>query len=158
MGKFLDWLLDRKTENVEIQVNSKVYKTTKVPNISDAELERLDIDLKNIQRENKIWERNFAVAMEYQGNGQQLEKNGDAEAAAVEYERAVEFGENCGTLSINNYLHSLERLCIIYRKLHRPEDELRVIDKIIDEVQWDKTKQVYQDRREKVLAIIEKLK
>jgi tetratricopeptide (TPR) repeat protein len=66
--------------------------------------------------------------MYFQNAGMSLEKEGKNEDAAQKYEKAIDFGSKSKCLRANNYFHSVERLVIVYRKLKRYDDEIRVIN------------------------------
>lgn len=55
------------------------------------------------------------------------EKMKDYSSAVSAYEQCVAFGEASPFLRINNYLYSIERLAVLYRKMKRYDDEIRVI-------------------------------
>lgn len=80
-----------------------------------------------LREDNKKWEVAFGKCMEYQNNGMELEKSGKLEEAAEEYENAIDFGKHSNKLQVNNYFHSIERAAIVYRKLKRFDDEIRII-------------------------------
>lgn len=63
----------------------------------------------------------------YQNAGMDAEKAGELDAAVYWFERCIAFGESSPSLRISAYLHSVERLTVVYRKLKRYEDEVRVI-------------------------------
>lgn len=80
-----------------------------------------------LRTERKERERAFSELMSYQSSGMSAEKSGDLLGAAGWYERSISFGESSPLMRINDYLHSCERLAIVYRKLKRFDDEVRVI-------------------------------
>lgn len=51
----------------------------------------------------------------------------DVPSAVSAYEQCVAFGEASPLLRINNYLYSIERLSVLYRKMKRYDDEIRMI-------------------------------
>lgn len=80
-----------------------------------------------LRSERLSWEAAFAELMSIQNAGMSAEKSGDLLLAADAYERCIALGESSSSYRINNYLHSIERLAVVYRKLKRYDDEVRVI-------------------------------
>lgn len=82
--------------------------------------------LKKLQ-EYKLWNTELSEVSYYQNLGMDYERKNDLENAVKSYEKAITLGEESPRIKINNYLHSVERLAIVYRKLKRYDDEVRVI-------------------------------
>lgn len=82
--------------------------------------------LKKLQ-EHKQWNTEWSEVSYYQNLGKDYERKNDLENAVKSYEKAITLGEESPRIIINNYLHSVERLAIVYRKLKRYDDEVRVI-------------------------------
>ena len=78
-------------------------------------------------REHKQWEAEWSEVSYYQNLGMDYERKKDLENAVQSYEKAITLGESSQKVKINAYLHSVERLAIVYRKLKRYDDEVRVI-------------------------------
>lgn len=78
-------------------------------------------------REHKQWETEWSEVNYFQNLGMDFENREDLENAVKSYENAIKLGEESPRITINNYLHSVERLAIVYRKLKRYDDEVRVI-------------------------------
>ncbi len=83
--------------------------------------------IERLRSKRLAWEKVFGELMSYQNSGMAAEKAGDLAGAASWYERSISFGESCTSLRINDYFHSVERLAVVYRKLKRYDDEVRVI-------------------------------
>ncbi len=66
---------------------------------------------------------NYALAVEYNLQGKELEKQGKIDEAIILYERNVANGFDGS--------HPYKRLSIIYRKLKRYDDEIRVLNAAI---------------------------
>lgn len=84
-------------------------------------------DVARARSANRDWAAAFSEQMSYQSSGMAAEKSGDLLGAAWWYERSISFGESSPLMRINDYLHSCERLAVVYRKLKRFDDEVRVI-------------------------------
>lgn len=100
----------------------------------DAEMALYDQMIKEAQEgvvrlreENRKFDEAFSVAMGFQNKGISFEKMKDFPAAVSAYEQCVAYGEASPLLRINSYLYSIERLAVLYRKLKKYDDEVRVI-------------------------------
>ena len=80
-----------------------------------------------LREKNRAWSAASSELSSYHSSGIASEKSGDLVGAAGWYERSVSFGESSPLMRINDYLHSCERLAVVYRKLKRFDDEVRVI-------------------------------
>lgn len=78
-------------------------------------------------QEHKLCEAEWSEVSYYQNLGMDYERKKDLENAVQSYEKAITLGESSQKVKINAYLHSVERLAIVYRKLKRYDDEVRVI-------------------------------
>jgi tetratricopeptide (TPR) repeat protein len=85
-------------------------------NYSDKEIVNLDMKL---EERNKFTEKLYKTASR-NNEGIALEKKGDLDAAIKIYEENIEDGYPA--------THSFERLMIIYKKLKRFNDEIRIIE------------------------------
>lgn len=112
----------------------------------------LEDELKALHAENKVWEKEFSTLMNYQNSGMEYEKKGDLPSAAQSYEQSIKFGRASKRMRINNFFHSIDRLVIVYRKLKKYEDEIRVIE---DSLRLDK---LIQKDREKFSQRLAKAK
>jgi len=80
-----------------------------------------------LREKNRRLEETFSVASGFQNKGMMSEKMNDCSSAVSAYEQCVAFGEASPLLRINDYLYSIERLAVLYRKLKRYDDEVRVV-------------------------------
>lgn len=80
-----------------------------------------------LREENRKLDDAFSVAMGFQNKGISFEKMKDFPAAVSAYEECVAYGEASPLLRVNVYLYSIERLAVLYRKLKRYDDEVRVV-------------------------------
>lgn len=87
--------------------------------------------LEELRARNKEWEEQFSTVMNHQGKGIALEKEKDIDGAISEYKQAIANGEKATLLSLNNYLYSMERLMVLYRKIKDYNSEISIIEKII---------------------------
>lgn len=114
-------------------------------------------DLEKIREERRKWENDFYALHQYQTQGMELEKLGDIEGAITEYNHAVDFGEMSARMRINNYLHSIERLAILYRKQKDYDNEIRVLNIALQYKDLHKSKEArLQDRLTKALVLKQK--
>lgn len=80
-----------------------------------------------LRDENRKFNDAFSVVMGFQNKGISFEKMKDFHAAVSAYEQCVAYGEASPLLRVNVYLYSIERLAVLYRKLKRYGDEVRVV-------------------------------
>lgn len=92
--------------------------------ISSVELSSLAVDA---FAKNREWNVAFSVVSAMQNKGILSEKSGDVVSAVDFYERCVSYGEVSPLLRINDYMYSIERLAVLYRKLKLFSDEVRVV-------------------------------
>lgn len=86
-----------------------------------------DPDLAALHEKNVKWDEAFSKLMRYQNDGIGLEKSKDYDVAILSYEKAVKFGERSPLLHINDYLYSIERLAVLYRRFKNYADECAVL-------------------------------
>lgn len=84
-----------------------------------------------VQARNREWQEQFSTIMHHQGKGIELEKEKDIDGAISEYKQAIANGEKATLLSLNNYLYSMERLMVLYRKIKDYNSEIAIIEKAI---------------------------
>ena len=84
-----------------------------------------------VQARNKEWEEQFSIVAGHQSKGIALEKEKDIDGAISEYKQAIANGEKATLLSLNNYLYSMERLMVLYRKIKDYNSEIAIIEKVI---------------------------
>ena len=87
--------------------------------------------LEELRARNREWQEQFSAVMNHQGKGIELEKEKDIDGAIFEYKQAISCGEKATLLSPNNYLHSMDRLMVLYRKIKDYNSEIAIIEKII---------------------------
>jgi hypothetical protein len=76
---------------------------------------------------------------------------------AKSFEQAIAYGENSSRLRINNYKYSIKRLAVVYRKLKRYDEEVRVIRIGLAHEDMDqKSYKELESRLEKVLSLKQK--
>lgn len=85
-------------------------------------------ELERIQQKNDEWSKEHTMLMSYQNEGMKLEKSGDISGAEAAYLRCVDYGERSELMKIHNYVHSIERLAVIYRKQKRYADEVKILE------------------------------
>lgn len=138
-----------------ININGKPYKFDMAKNYSDTEDDiKIEQDLKRLQAENKAWEREFASVMEFQSKGIECEKNKEIDNAIAAYERAIENGYNSKRLGINNYLYSIERVVILYRRTKQFEKEISIIQRVLNENLREKDREYMINRLEKSKSLL----
>lgn len=125
------------------------------------DIDEMDIILrqkfKELRSENDAFSKEFSQVMEYQNKGMNLEKAGFLEDAAKSFEQAIAYGENSSRLRINNYQYSIKRLAVVYRKLKRYDEEVRVIRISLAHEDMDqKSYKELESRLEKVLSLKQK--
>lgn len=125
------------------------------------DIDEMDIILrqkfKELRSENDAFSKEFSQVMEYQNKGMNLEKAGFLEDAAKSFEHAIAYGENSSRLRINNYQYSIKRLAVVYRKLKRYDEEVRVIRIGLAHEDMDqKSYKELESRLEKVLSLKQK--
>ena len=83
--------------------------------------------LDEVLRKREEWEAAFSVVSSLQNEGILSEKSKDVCSAVGFYERCVSYGEASPLLRINDYMYSIERLALLYRKQKRFSDEIRIV-------------------------------
>lgn len=106
-----------------------------------------------IQAENANWMREFNELMSYQNKGMEFEHMSMLEEAASQYELAISYGRNSERMKSNQYFHSIRRLAIVYRKLKRYDDEIRVIQIGLSEDITDSDRKKLAERLEKAIKL-----
>lgn len=147
------WFFKKKQKRqVSIAVNGKAYsfKPLKVDmwRLED-NIEKTKSKLEVIKKKNARWSEQANILFDYQGTGIKLEKEGMPEKAAASYEQAVAFGREADCMTVNQYFYSIERLCIIYRKLHLYNKEIATINAALSEHLNDKDKERLSERLDK---------
>ena len=119
------------------------------------------VNLKKFKQEIKSGKNNFSAVMNHQGKGIAIEKEKDIDGAISEYKQAIANGEKATLLSLNNYLYSMERLMVLYRKIKDYNLEIAIIEKVI---QIAKEENLYRaekainenpERKEAILEAVE---
>lgn len=87
--------------------------------------------IEELRARNREWEEQFSIVMNHQGKGIALEKEKDIDGAISEYKQAIVNGKKATLLSLNNYLYSVERLMVLYRKIKDYNSEIAIIEKVI---------------------------
>lgn len=116
----------------------------------------IEHELALAKAKNKAREHEFGILMELQSNGKTYEELSSPDEAIAEYEKSVDFGENSPYLHINNYLHSIDRLAILYRKKKLYEKEKAILDLALKHQMHQNQRIKLETRLNKVLEIIEK--
>lgn len=114
-----------------------------------------------IQARNREWQEQFSTIMHHQGKGIELEKEKDIDGAISEYKQAIACGESATLISPNNYLHSMERLMVLYRKQKDYNSEISIIEKAIQAAteenlyRAEKAINANPERKEAILEAVE---
>lgn len=111
-----------------------------------ASIEESKRGIAEMRQLNNSWSEQADVLFGHQTKGIDLEKAKRPEAAVREYEAAVAYGRAAGQMTVNQYFYSIERLCIIYRKLHRYDDEIATIRAALAEYINPKDRERLADR------------
>ena len=90
--------------------------------------DELQGELRSLLAKKEKWQEAFSTCVGYQNDGRALEKSKDYDMAVLSYEKAVSFGESSPVLQINDYLASIERLAVLYRRLKRYADEVAILE------------------------------
>lgn len=69
-----------------------------------------------LRKANDDWQKEFSKLIEIRNIATALEKENKKEEALEKYLKAIELGESSSKLNINNYLHDIDRVIIIYSK------------------------------------------
>ncbi len=93
----------------------------------DDYIEKIRELTRQLQKENEAWKCEFSYLMTYQNLGMSEESKGNLTDAEDAYLECVEYGERSELMKIHNYVHSIERLAIIYRKQKRYTDEVNIL-------------------------------
>lgn len=69
-----------------------------------------------LRKKNEDWQKEFSKLIEIRNIATDLEKENKTEEALKHYLKAIELGESSSKLNINNYVHDIDRVIIIYSK------------------------------------------
>ena len=111
-----------------------------------------------VQARNREWGEQFSTVAGHQRKGIALEKEKDIDGAISEYKQAIANGEKATLLSPNNYLYSMERLMVLYRKIKDYNSEIAIIEKAIQiatEENLCRAEQAISENPERKEAILE---
>lgn len=139
-------------EEVRDAITNAILKGESTVPIHENTLAEMDTKL----REHKKQEKDFSDLMELQSNGKTYEELFALDEAITEYEKCVDFGEKSPHLHISNYLHSIERLAILYRKKKLYEKERTLLESALKNQMHKNQRAKLETRLTKVLEIIEK--
>ena len=92
--------------------------------------EEIQRKFEEAQARNREWGEQFSTVAGHQRKGIALEKEKDIDGAIFEYKQAIFNGEKATLLSPNNYLYSMERLMVLYRKIKDYNSEIAIIEKV----------------------------
>lgn len=73
-------------------------------------------EIEKLQAENASWQKEFDRIIDFREKASSLEKEGRLQEAIEEYTKSVLFGEASGRLNLNNYVHDIDRLIVLYNK------------------------------------------
>lgn len=111
--------------------------------------EDMEREIEKLRQSNREWEIQFSELAKFQREGIECEKSGDTEGAISNYRQAVEYGETAPRMQTNNFLYSMERLMILYRKQKDYVSEIQVIEKALSRDLTDKDRDRFTVRLEK---------
>ena len=150
--------VDFNGKKIEVPVTTTIdeLKNSDYDSKPDSQWNEFERKLEELQESNRSWEKDFDKLMSLQGRGRELEKEGKLEEAAQSYEEAIKFGKESGRFRINNYYYSAERLMIVYRKLKRYDDEIRIIEMAVGEVFSETDRNKLKARLEKSIKLKDK--
>ena len=149
------WLF-KKQKQETVVVNGKTYSTDLSNDKLDKVMSETRAKFDELQKENHRWTEQANVLFGHQNRGIELEKEGKLEAAIEEYEAAVAYGREADKMGVNQYYYSLERLCIIYRKLRLYDKEVATIEAALSEYINDKDRERMTARLDKAVSLKQK--
>lgn len=150
------WLFKKKPKQETVVVNGKTYSIDLSNDKLDKIISESRVKLEALQKENHRWTEQANVLFGHQKAGIELEKEGRLEAAIEEYEAAVAYGREADKMGVNQYYYSLERLCIIYRKLRLYDKEIATIKAALAEYINDKDRERMTARLDKAVLLKQK--
>lgn len=110
----------------------KPKKSNSLTEIWELEDNKLDAKLKELQRENKAWEKDFNHVIALREKAAQFEKNQEYSNAIETYIESIEFGEKSVKLNFANYAHDIERMIILYGKTKQTEKQIEFLKRMIN--------------------------
>lgn len=143
---------------VHIKVQGKDFKFDpfEEPPVENCFTADADKSLEALRAENRRWAEQAEVLFGHQRRGMEFEKEGRSEDAVEEYEAAVAFGRAADKMTVNQYFYSLERLCVLYRRIHLYDNEVATIRIALGEYINDKDRERLADRLVKAQKLQEK--
>lgn len=126
---------------------------------TDSYISNIEKETARLQAKNRDWAKRYNLLMEYQNNGIQYEKQGIIDKAIMEYNKAIDYGFRfTDDFGINNFLHSMERLMILYRKRKDYDNELRIIDLALNSKLSENDRKSLEYRKERTILLKNKLR
>lgn len=79
-------------------------------------LAELQSKTEELKQANEEWQKEFNKLIPIRNKATDLEKKNQNQKALEQYIKAIELGESSSKLNVNNYIHEIERVIIIYSK------------------------------------------
>ena len=114
-----------KSKTIVAQNNSDFAKSMR----EDYEVTKKEVE--RLQSENAAWERDFNILLNFRTTASLFESEGKLQEAINEYSKSVSFGETNQRLNLNNYVHDIERLIVLYNKTKQKETLIKFLKEII---------------------------
>lgn len=137
-------------------VNNREYDVDNFSLPSDEEASKIEREIEELKQKNREWERQFSILMGFQNEGQRLEKEKDIQGAIEAYNNAVNYGMSDNMMRPNNFLYSVDRLAILYRKSKMYDNEITMIEHALSFDLSDRDKDYYSNRLEKAKLLKQK--
>jgi len=88
-------------------------------------------EVEKLQMENAAWQKDFDIILNFRKTASSFEKEGKLQEAINEYSKSVSFGETNQRLNLNNYVHDIERLIVLYNKTKQKDKLINFLDQLI---------------------------
>lgn len=114
-----------KSKTIAAQDNSELAKSMR----EDYEATKKEVE--KLQSENAAWQKDFNILLNFRTTTSSFEKEGKLQEAINDYSKSVSFGETNQRLNLNNYVHDIERLIVLYNKTKQKDTLINFLKQLI---------------------------
>lgn len=101
---------------------------------TDAIFRKMDNEIKEMQTERSNWDKSFEIVCSTRNRANDLEKNNDFQSAIDLYLENIDYCKRDKYVNnLNNYVHDIDRIIILYGKLKQNEELKSFLENVISE-------------------------
>lgn len=115
---------------------SDIFKTSKKQkrDATDAIFRKMENEIKEMQTERSNWDKSFEIVCSRRNRANDLEKNNDFQSAINPYLENIDYCKRDKYVNnLNNYVHDIDRIIILYGKLKQNEELKYFLENVISE-------------------------